>query len=109
MSAREQLGRRLFQVLAAVSPILSAGTESDEVQSWCGAIEASFVNALFAGVVSEGCCAVCTDYLGGHLNKGPCSSACSQNSAFIASQPWDALVSLVQLYVAAMTRHKGAG
>jgi len=86
--SREQSGRRLFQVLAAISPTLSAGTESEEVQSWCGAIEASFAYIIFCTVASQRYCAVCTDNLGGHFNSKSwfCSSACRHNSACVASQ-----------------------
>ena len=37
-----QAGRRLFEVLAGISPMLSSGDQDDAVQSWCGAIEASW-------------------------------------------------------------------
>ena len=35
----EAAGQRLFEVLAAVSPTLTAAGQEDEVQSWCGSLE----------------------------------------------------------------------
>jgi len=40
----EQAGRRIFEVLSAISPTLSADSQDDAVQSWCGAIEASIID-----------------------------------------------------------------